>query len=307
MRNPFKNIPILGWLISITQKVKLLGFEGLTLYDLANLYIPGIIKGTFATRASAIAFSFFMAIFPFILFVINLIPFVWFIDDFQAELFDFILELIPTQSQPFVDDVLLDIIDKPRAGLLSFGFLLSIFLMANGINAAFTGFEFSVHTQINRSFIRQYAVAMGVSFIVALLLFTTVISIIYLSYLIEVFTKGGFVQDGAVYAFLGRGLIVIVMIFSIVATLFYFGTKESKQSRFFSVGAIFTTLLILLFTYLFSLYIENFGSYNELYGSIGALLILMVYIWLNSNILLLGFELNASLHRLKNNKNLNPN
>ncbi|MDX1428564.1 MAG: YhjD/YihY/BrkB family envelope integrity protein, partial [Salegentibacter mishustinae] len=84
-----------------------------------------------------------------------------------------------------------------------------------------------------------------------------------------------------------------------VATLYYFGTKEARQARFFSIGASFTTLLIVIFTYLFGLYIENFSTYNELYGSIGALLILMVYIWLNSNILLLGFELNASLIKMK--------
>ena len=81
--------------------------------------------------------------------------------------------------------------------------------------------------------------------------------------------------------------------------LYYFGTREGKQSRFFSIGALFTTLLIILTSYLFGIYIENFSQYNELYGSIGALLILLLYIWLNSNILLLGFELNASLNRLK--------
>ena len=97
------------------------------------------------------------------------------------------------------------------------------------------------------------------------------------------------------------GFIFLVMFFG-TSILFYFGTPEGKESRFFSVGSIFTTLLFGLTSYLFGVYIENFSRYNQLYGSIGALLIFLLYIWLNSNILLLGFELNATLRQLKRSK-----
>ena len=90
-----------------------------------------------------------------------------------------------------------------------------------------------------------------------------------------------------------------MMIYLVIAVLYFFGTKDGKLSRFFSVGALLTTLLILLNSSLFGMYIENFSTYNQLYGSIGALLILLFYLWLNAIILLLGFELNASLQRLK--------
>jgi len=93
----------------------------------------------------------------------------------------------------------------------------------------------------------------------------------------------------------------IIMVYFATATLYYFDTKEGKASRFFSIGAVLTTLLIILTSYLFRIYIENFSQYNELYGSIGALLILLFYLWLNSNIILLGYEVNASLNRLKKN------
>ena len=91
----------------------------------------------------------------------------------------------------------------------------------------------------------------------------------------------------------------IVMIYMSTAMLYHFGTKEGRQTRFFSIGALLTTLLIILTSYLFGIYINNFSQYNELYGSIGALLILLLYVWLNSNILLLGYELNASLQYLR--------
>ena len=98
---------------------------------------------------------------------------------------------------------------------------------------------------------------------------------------------------------IGKNLFLIIMIYSVIATLYYFGTKQGRKSRFFSPGALMTTILFMITTYLFGIYIDTFGTYNELYGSIGALLIMMLYIWLNSNLILLGYELNATLQKLR--------
>ena len=294
-----KKIPIISRVAYWSNQLNLPGIEGFTLYDLLSLYTSGIIKGTFSTRAGSIAFSFFMAIFPFLLFILNLIPFVWFIDDFQQELLNYLEELLPPQTSGLFQDIFYDIANNPRAGLLSFVFLLSVFLMSNGVNAIFTGFEFSYHTKINRSIIRQYFVAVGVAIIVAFLLLVAVIATVYFSYLIDQFKSLGVVGDSIVLAKYGRFAILILVLVLGISTLYYFGTKEGRKTRFFSLGSFFTTLLIILTTYLFSIYVENFSDYNKLYGSIGALLILMLYIWLNSNILLLGFELNGSIYNLK--------
>ena len=296
-----KKIPGLSWFVKKAKKVILPGLEGLSLYDLWEIYSVGIIKGTFSTRAGSIAFSFFMAIFPFLLFILNLIPYVWFIDDFQLQVLVFMDTLLPPQTSEFFNEIFADIVNTPRAGLLSFTFFLSIFLMTNGINAIFTGFEFSYHTTINRSIVRQYLVALGTSIIIALMLLFAVIAFVYLTYIIEDLKAIGIFSDNLYWAQIGRYLVFVLLIYNAVATLYYFGTKEGRNSRYFSVGAFFTTLLIMLTTFLFSIYIENFSTYNKLYGSIGALLILMVYIWINANILLLGFELNASINRLKQN------
>lgn len=294
-----KKIPVISRIAFWLNQKDLPGCEGFTLYDLFSLYTLGIIKGTFSTRASAIAFSFFMAIFPFLLFILNLIPFVWFVDNFQQELLNYLEDLLPPQTSGMFQDIFYDIANNPRAGLLSFVFLLSIFLMSNGVNAIFTSFEFSYHTQINRTIIRQYMVAVGVAIIVAVLLLIAVIATVYLSFLIDQFKSIGVVGDSLLLAKYGRFAILILVLVFGISTLYYFGTKEGKKTRFFSLGSFFTTILIILTTYLFSIYVENFSAYNKLYGSIGALLILMLYIWLNSNILLLGFELNGSLYNLK--------
>jgi len=294
-----KKIPVICSIAYRMNETKLPGFEGFTLYDLFSLYIIGILKGTFSTRAGSIAFSFFMAIFPFLLFILNLIPFVWFIDNFQQELLNYLEELLPPQTAGLFQDIFYDIANNPRAGLLSFVFLLSIFLMSNGVNAIFTGFEFSYHTRFNRTIIRQYMVAVGVALIVATLLLIAVIATVYLTFVIDQFKSLGVVGDSLLLAKYGRFAILVLVLILGISTLYYFGTKEGRKTRFFSLGTFFTTILIILTTYLFSIYVENFSAYNKLYGSIGALLILMLYIWLNSNILLLGFELNGSLYNLK--------
>lgn len=293
-------IPIVRHLARGAKKVILPGLEGLTLYDLLEIYIFGIVRGTFTTRAGSIAFSFFMALFPFLLFILNLIPFVWFVEDFQARLLNYLESLLPPQTHTLFERVFTDIADTPRTGLLSFVFLLSLFLMANGINAIFSGFEYSWHTKMNRSVIGQYFMALWVAIIIAFMLLTAVIITIYLTYIIEDLNALGIFTDRIKWAEIGRYAVLVLLIYNVVALLYYFGTKESKNGRYFSVGALFTTILILVFTYFFAIYIKNFNSYNKLYGSIGALLISMLYVWLNSMILLLGFELNSSILRLKN-------
>jgi membrane protein len=175
--------------------------------------------------------------------------------------------------------------------------------MSNGVNAVFSGFENSYHQQFNRSFINQYLYAFGVSIILVIILIITIIGIGFSEiYLIHPLYDTLNIEDTTTELFwldASKFLFFVVMIYLIIAVLYFFGTKDGKQSRFFSVGALFTTLLVLLNSYLFGFYIENFSNYNQLYGSIGALLILLFYLWLNAIILLLGFELNASLQQLK--------
>ena len=283
-----EKIPVLRWILRILKSIKLPGLEGLSLYDLLEMYVLGIIHGALTIRASAVAFSFFMAIFPFLLFIIILIPYIPF-EGFQSD---------------FFNQNIFENINKNRGGgLISSVFFISMFLMSNGVNAVFSGFENSYHQQLNRSFINQYLYAFGVSIILVIILIITIIGIGFSEiYLIHPLYDSLNIEDASTELFwldASKFLFFVIMIYLIIAVLYFFGTKEGKQSRFFSVGALFTTLLVLLNSYLFGYYIENFSNYNQLYGSIGALLILLFYLWLNAIILLLGYELNASLQRLK--------
>ncbi len=295
-------IPILNLVVRFLKKIKLPGFEGLSLYDLLEMYVLGIAKGALTTRASAIAFSFFTAIFPFLLFVIIIIPYIPF-ENFQVEFLAFLDSALPPQTTDFFNQNIFENISKNnKGGLLSSIFLLSLFLMASGVNAVFTGFEHSYHEQLTRNVFKQYMYALGVAVILALLVILTVGVLGYFEiYVVENLKEHGYIDDAQQQRgiTIGKYAFFVVMIYMATATLYYFGTKEGKHSKFFSIGALLTTLLIMLTSYLFGIYIENFSQYNELYGSIGALLILLFYLWLNANILLLGFELNVSLNNLK--------
>ncbi|MBC9797891.1 YihY/virulence factor BrkB family protein [Sinomicrobium weinanense] len=292
-------IPVINLLVAFFKKIKLRAFEGLSVYDLLEMYVLGIVKGALTYRASAISFSFFMAIFPFLLFVLNLIPYVP-IKDFQTQFLQFIDGLLPPETASYFNPIFSDIAGKKRGSLLSSVFVLSIFLMTNGINAVFGGFETSYHVKISRNVIRQYFIALGVAVIMALLLLFSVAAFIFFQTdIIDRLSKGGYIENVELWINMGKYLFFVFIAYLFTSILYYFGTAEGKNTRFFSPGALLTTILFVLTSYFFGVYIENFSQYNELYGSIGALLILMLYIWLNSNILLLGFELNASLRSLK--------
>ena len=298
-------IPVVNLVVRFLKKIKLPGFEGLSIYDLLEMYVVGIIEGALTTRASSIAFSFFTAIFPFLLFIIIIIPEIP-IDGFQDKFLTFLDTFLPPQTSEFFNHNIFENISVKSGSLFSTVFLLSMFLMANGVSAVFSGFEHSYHDQLSRGFFKQYLYAFGVALILAFLVILTVgvlaftqiyvITPLYENISgeeIESSTTGLFWLNTAKYVF------STIMVYIATATLYYFGTKEGRKSKFFSIGALFTTLLILLTSYLFGVYIENFSQYNELYGSIGALLILLFYLWLNSNIILLGYELNASLQQLR--------
>jgi len=292
-------IPVIRQIILFCKKINLPGFGGLSVFDLIKTYIYGIIEGTFSTRAGSIAFSFFMALFPFLLFLLNLIPYVP-IDNFQEKFLLFIDGILPPQTSEFFFPIIEDISANPRGGLLSIVFILTIFLMTNGINAIFSGFEFSYHVTINRNFFKQYIVALVVSVFLALMLLVTVVIIVYSEYIIGTLKSEDFISNDVFWISTIRYLIFVILVYMVIAILYYYGIKEGKTIRFFSIGALVTTLLFMLTTYFFGIYIENFSNYNELYGSIGALLIMMLYIWINSNLLLLGFELNATLKTMRN-------
>ena len=288
-------ISTINYITNFLKTIKWKILYGFSLYELLNLYFTGILKGSITTRAGSISFSFFMAFFPFLLFVLNLIPFIP-IDNFDQIFLDLLESLIPKESSAFFHDIFIDINSNKRSGLLSTTLFFSIILIGSGVNSVFAGFSDSYHIEFSRNFIKQYLYAIMVGFIlVVVVLFATVFSIAF-DFLIA--------RDISIISYLFLFLkYVFLMIVALIAfsSLYFFGTIQGRNLRFISPGSFMTTFLLVISTYFFGIYIDNFANYNELYGSIGALIIMMLYIWINSISLLLGFELNVVIYKLKNN------
>ncbi|MEN8188093.1 MAG: YihY/virulence factor BrkB family protein [Bacteroidota bacterium] len=298
MEDKLLRVPFIKWFIRFFQNIKIPGLEGMSLYDLFELYIPGIIKGALTARAGSIAFSFFLALFPFALFILTLIPYIP-IEGFQEDFTAFILQSMPSrESAEAVKKVLFDIAENKYGELLSFGFILSMFLMTNGVNAIFSGFEYTYHQIETRTVIRQYMISFMVSLILVFLLLFTVVIIVTIGIILENLEVTGISLDNTFHIRPIQYFIMILMVYTAVSILFYFGIKEGKHISFFSAGSLFTTIFFIINFLIFSAYINKFGQYNKLYGSIGTVLVIMLFIWLNSIILLLGFELNTSLIKL---------
>ena len=301
IENKLNKIPVVKQLVSLTKAVKLKSLEGLSLYDILELYVLGIFKGAFSYRASAIAFSFFMALFPFALFILNLIPFIP-LENFQADFLEFVEEGVPPNTYDAIEAILKDIMETSHQGLLSSGFILSILLMTNGINAILGGFEMSAHITITRGFFRQYFISLAISLVLSMILLITVAAIVIAEVMIQKINIRGYVADVSVIEWSRYGFILLMILIT-TSILYKFGAKETSSIAFISYGAVFTTILIVVSSYVFGIYVTKFAKYNELYGSIDTLLVLMFYIWINCMVLLLGFELNATISKLKR-KNL---
>ncbi|NJB37901.1 YihY/virulence factor BrkB family protein [Croceivirga sp. JEA036] len=311
-----ERIPIVNWVIQFLKGIKLPGFEGLSIYDLAEMYALGIVQGAISSRAGSIAFSLFMALFPLLIFLVTLVPFlIPYVrvgnENFDTQFLIFLESFLPTATGDYFSEIYQQIKDQKRGGLLSSAFLLSIFLVANGVNSIFNGFENSYHVELTRNYFRQYGYALMVGLILSILLIVGAVAFVYFEFYIieytsELFGKtfGIAVESGDAFGVqLAQVIFFLILTYLFTAILYYFGTVEGRQARFFSVGALVTTILFILTSYLFGFYVEKFARYSELYGALGGLLILMVFIWLNSNILLLGFELNATLNSLRKNVN----
>jgi len=293
-----KKIPVLRSFVSWSKNIKLVWLSGLPLYDLLELYVIGIAEGALSNRAGAIAFSFFMALFPFALFILNLIPYIP-IEGFQDDFLKFVADGVPPNTFYAIKNIINDILHNSHSSLLSSGFLLSVFLMANGLNAILGGFENSKHVLVKRGFFNQYLVAIGLSLFLAFLLIFTVAIIVVFEVFIQKLNARDFFNDKIPFMVLARYVFLILMILTTTSVLFKFGTKNQETRSFISIGSVFTTVLTIISSYFFGVWVIQFSKYNELYGSIGTLLIVMFYIWINCMILLLGFELNEVINKVK--------
>lgn len=290
------NLSIYESFIEWTKTVVLPGFGSLPLYTVASFFFKEIARESIINKASSLAYNFMLAIFPGIIFVFTLIPYIP-IDNFQEQLLDFVELILPDNAYLAVESTLLDIVKNQNGGLLSVGFLLATFFSTNGMSTLMLAFNKASLITESRSWGKQRLVAIALTLvtIIALVLGMSIYTTAsyFLSYLQKTLD---FHNDFWLFLINStRWTILFGIYFITVSILYKFGPASTKKWKFFSPGATLATILAILTFSLFTYYINNFGAYNKLYGSIGTLIVIMIWMYLNSFILLIGFELNASI------------
>jgi len=301
-------IRIYHLLIEWTKVYVLPGFSPLPVYTIAAFFIKEISKDSLIDRASSLAYNFMLAIFPAIIFLFTLIPFLP--DGFQNQLMSLIALILPNKAFEAFQSTIEEIVKIQNGKLLSLGFVLSLIFATNGVHYLMVAFNKSSLIIETRSWLKQRIIAIVLTLIIA---FSVIICIgamtvgeIALTYIkTELHIKGNLTY----YAIqLTRWALLGILYFVTISILYRYGPANAKKWKFFSPGSFLATILAFLTIWGFSFYINQFGSYNKIYGSIGTLLVIMIWLYLNSLILLLGFELNASIDLTKRSvKIIKPN
>lgn len=272
-----------------------------SLYRILVIFIDSLKSNEIFSRANGVAFSFTLAIFPTIIFTFTLIPYIHSLvpDVDEGNIMQFLSQVMPPAMYEVASDTIHDIVSIKRQGLLSFGALFALILATNGMSGLMNAFNSCYRTSESRGFIRSRLVATALTVVLAFVLFLAIILLVIGQALLNyLFTFGVMTEDFIYYLILFmRFMVVLISFFIAVSMIYYFAPAIHKRWRFFSAGSMAAAMACVAASFAFSFYINNFGTYNKLYGSLGMLIALMIWLYILSTILLVGFEFNASIDR----------
>ena len=295
---------MIHFLIQLSKKIKLNSFYNLSLYDILFFFYKGVKQGAITTRASSLAFNFFLAFFPSIIVLFTLIPYIPIVD-LQDTLMELITTILPPHTNEIAFSTIYDIINNPRSGLLSIGFILTIFFATNGVNSLIEAFNSSYHINESRSIVKQRLLSLGITFLLSCILMITILLIMFSKTVVNYLISAEIIENKSIeYILFGKWMVIIIMLFIGISIIYHFGPTIKKNFKLFTPGSIISTCLIIVTSSFFNYYISNFAEYNKVYGSIGTLIIILLWMYINSIILLIGFELNASIFNAKKQKKL---
>ena len=276
------------------------GFEGLSMHIVGRFFIEALSKGSINTRAAAISFRLFLAFFPAIILLLSLIPFVP-IPNFQKELMDSIHSFFPGDTFGLVEETLDDLINKKYSSLISIGFILVIYYASNSMHAVLLGFDDSYHFEDKTHPILRRVISILLIFVLGIIMASAITLIVFSETIIGFIADKEILADRALVFVLDlvRWAITLILIYMVNTTLYNvgMGVRRRKAWKFWNVGAVMATLLFIATSISFAYFINNFSQFNKLYGSLGTLMVLLIWMNLNCIILLAGFDLNASIRK----------
>ncbi len=281
-----------------SKRIYVPGFGNFTVFDVWKPFINQLRRASLFERAAAISFNIFMAIPPTLIFIFTLIPYLPISNRFIYELFSLIRDIVPGEkNNSVIIGFLNDFLNQPRNELLSFGLVLAVFFSSNAMMGIMRSFDKNYPGFIKRRTLKKRRVALLLSFTIFLLVFSCLLLLIAQ----EVVLKWLGIEQQWILSLIQnlRWVFIILLVFFSVSFIYRHGPALIIKWPFVTPGSVFATSLMILATGLVTFWVENFGNYNKLYGSISAVFILMSLIYVNALVVLIGFELNVTLASLK--------
>lgn len=292
-------ISLFNWLDRIT----LPGFEGNSLLKVGRFFFRSAFDENLHLRSSFLAYNFFLALFPTIIFLFTAIAYLP-IKNMDAEIMKQLAFILPHNVYESLQSTINDILKHQRGGLLSLGFFTAIFFSSNGFLSMIRAFNH--YKKSKPSPYKDRLKSIILTFWIFILLTVTVVVIVYTTISIQWLDSKNIV-DSSIWVLIYSGfeyLTLAALLFLVFSSLYYIGSSLTLRWKFVSPGSTLSSILSLIATELFAYYINNFDSYNKLYGSIGTIISLMLLIYFNSMIILIGFDLNYSIYRASKEKSL---
>lgn len=272
------------------------GFDEIPIYDILIFIRDELKKESIILRANAMAFSFFLSLFPSIIVIFTLLPYLP-IDGLVMTLENSLLQVLPGESARYVTNAIEELTSIPRSGLLSVGLLLTLFFASNGMISMLRGFEKQYEISYkSRSGLHRRFVAIQLTLLLGVLLISSIVLIVLGRAVANMLMEWTHLDVDEVHVLLIlRWLAIAFLYYAGISVLYRYGPALKKRMRFFTAGATLATILSILSSWAFSYYVNQFGTYNKFYGSLGALIVLMLWLQINSFVILIGYELNASI------------
>lgn len=275
-----------------------------TFYQLFSILKSKLLKFDVDIRAAAVAYNFTLAVFPTIIFLFSVIPYIP-VENLDLQILNLLSEVMPAGIFEEAKITIIEIVSKPRGGILSFGFIFALYASTSGMMALMRAFNMTDETTEQRGFVKSRLIALMLNFMLTFVLMVSIIVLIVGRFAVDLlFEEGILNRDFNFYIFQLISYVVVFLVFFItVSVIYYFAPTMPKRWKFFNAGSIIASILSILITNLFSYYLSNFASYNRLYGAIGTLIALMVWFYLIALILIVGFDINASIQESKVHEN----
>mgnify|MGYP000321231488 FL=1 len=294
----FIQLPFVNWLIHKSKTTTLPGFSGIPIYQVVSFFIRQVQTIGMTERASAIAFNFVMAIPPATIFLFTLIPYLPITQSLQQELYKLIKDIIPGErNNAVLINFLQDFINNPRNGLLSLGFILSLYFSSNAMMGIMRSFDKNYAGFKKRSNWQRRKAALRLTVLLYVFVMASLVALIAREVVLEWLG----IENASLRALLSnlRWSVIFLLFFGCISSIYRLAPSVHKKWKLINPGSIVATSLMLITSGALSWWVANFSNYNQLYGSISTVLIIMILIFINSLILLIGFELNVSIYSLK--------